>query len=110
MLLDQHAHFSCRPVGQFYSNLPFSGEQGLVTFDQTVVVHLIFSEPVSGLSTSSFTLSGPMFMSNPVSGVRLLRGTNTYYHMAVTLPGDYYGPVTINLQVQLCQVLLQASR
>ena len=51
-----------------------------------------------------------MFMSNPVSGVRLLRGTNTYYHMAVTLPGDYYGPVTINLQVQLCQVLLQASR
>ena len=80
-----------------------------MTLNQTVVLHLIFSEPVLGLMPSTFTLSGQMLVGNAVSGLRLLRGTNTYYHMALTLPGDYYGPVTINLQVQLCLLTLQAS-
>ncbi|DBB18863.1 TPA: hypothetical protein ACH3X3_000450 [Trebouxia sp. C0006] len=87
-----------RPVGQLYSTMPYSGAQGSVTSDQTVVLKLVFSEPVTGVSASSFLVSGPTFNGSPVSGVRLLRGTNSFYHLAINLPGGYYGPVTVSLQ------------
>ena len=80
--------------------MPYSGAQGSVTSDQTVVLKLVFSEPVTGVSASSFLVSGPTFNGSPVSGVRLLRGTNSFYHLAINLPGGYYGSVTVSLQVQ----------
>jgi hypothetical protein len=87
-------------VGQMFSPyMPYSGEQGLVTTDQNVVLLLVFSEPVNGLTASSFSISGPSGAT--VSGLKLLRGTNTYYHFTVNLPGTYYDAVTVNLQVRL---------
>ncbi len=97
----------------FSPYMSYSGEQGLVTTDQDVVLLLIFSEPVNGLSTSSFSISGPSGAT--VSGLKLLRGTNTYYHFTVNLPGTYYDAVTVSLQVglraalTLIPVLLLAS-
>ena len=73
------------------------GDVGLVTLEQNVVLLLVFSEPVTGLTASSFSISGPTGAT--VSGLRLLRGTNTYYHFTVNLPGDYYDATTVNLQV-----------
>ena len=83
----------------FSPYMPYSGEQGLVTTDQNVVLLLVFSEPVTGLAASSFSISGPSGAT--VSGLKLLRGTNTYYHFTVTLPGTYYDAVTVSLQVRL---------
>ncbi len=67
--------------------MPSSGAQGLVTSVQTVVLKLVFSEPVTGVTANSFAVSGPTFSGSPVSGVRLLRGTNSFYHLAINLPG-----------------------
>ena len=116
--LTEHADMccspTCRPVGQMISPyLTYSGDQGLVTSEQDVVLLLVFSEPVNGLTASSFSISGPSGAS--VSGLKLLRGTNTYYHFTVNLPGTYYDAVTVNLQVSLhwhacaCSVALPAS-
>lgn len=88
-----------RPVGQFFAPyMPYSGSQGLVTSEQNVVLLLVWSEPVTGLAPNSFSVSGPSVTGSIVSGLKLLRGTNTYYHLTLNLPGDYYGGVTISLQ------------
>ncbi|KAL3162994.1 hypothetical protein ABBQ32_009426 [Trebouxia sp. C0010 RCD-2024] len=88
-----------RPVGQFFAPyMPYSGSQGLVTSEQNVVLLLVWSEPVTGLTPNSFSVSGPSVTASIVSGLKLLRGTNTYYHLTVNLPGDYYGGVTVTLQ------------
>ena len=90
--------FCCRPVGQMLAAYAsYSGDLGLITPEQDVVLLLVFSEPVNGLKASSFSISGPSGAT--VSGLRLLRGTNTYYHFTVNLPGNYYDAVTVNLQV-----------
>ncbi len=91
----------------FSPYMPYSGEQGLVTNDQNVVLLLVFSEPVNGLTASSFSISGPSGAT--VSGLKLLRGTNTYYHFTVNLPGTYYDAVTVNLQVRLACCTMPAA-
>ncbi len=91
----------------FSPYMPYSGEQGLVTNDQNVVLLLVFSEPVNGLTASSFSISGPSGAT--VSGLKLLRGTNTYYHFTVNLPGTYYDAVTVNLQVRLACCKMPAA-
>ena len=78
--------------------MPSSGEQGLVTQEQNVVLLLVFSEPVSGLSPKSFSVSGPSGAT--IQGLKLLRGTTTYYHFTVSLPGDYFDAVTVSLRVR----------
>lgn len=75
----------------------FSGSQGLITDEQNVVLALVFSEPVTGLTASSFSISGPSGAT--ISGLKLLRGTNTFYHLVVQLPGTYYDGVTVSLTV-----------
>ena len=88
----------CRPVGQIMSPYAvYSGDQGLITSDQDVILVLVFSEPVTGLTAGSFSVSGPSGAT--VSGLKLLRGTNTYYHFVVNLPGIYYDSVTVSLSV-----------
>lgn len=76
----------------------YSGSQGLITSDQNVVLALVFSEPVTGLTANSFSISGPSGAT--ISGLKLLRGTNTYYHLVVNLPGTYYDSVTVSLSVR----------
>lgn len=45
----------CRPVGILYAPyMAFSGSQGAVTNDQNVALLAVFSEAVTGLSTSNF--------------------------------------------------------
>ena len=75
----------------------YSGDLGLITTEQDVVLLLVFSEPVNGLKASSFSISGPSGAT--VSVLKLLRGTNTYYHFTVNLTGTYYDAVTVSLQV-----------
>lgn len=75
----------------------YSGDQGLISSDQDVILILVFSEPVTGLTAASFSVSGPSGAT--VSGLKLLRGTNTYYHFVVNLPGTYYDSVTVSLSV-----------
>lgn len=101
----------CRPVGQFFAPyMPYSGSQGLVTSEQNVVLLLVWSEPVTGLTPNSFSVSGPSVTASIVSGLKLLRGTNTYYHLTVNLPGDYYGGVTVTLQVSFALSANVATR
>lgn len=98
-----------RPVGQFFAPyMPYSGSQGLVTSEQNVVLLLVWSEPVTGLAPNSFSVSGPSVTGSIVSGLKLLRGTNTYYHLTLNLPGDYYGGVTISLQVSFAMFVTAA--
>lgn len=90
--------------------MPYSGSQGLVTSEQNVVLLLVWSEPVTGLNPNSFSVSGPSVTASIVSGLKLLRGTNTYYHLTVNLPGDYYGGVTVSLQVSFALSVTIATR
>ena len=83
--------------------MPYSGSEGPVTSEQNVVLLLVWSEPVTGLSASSFSVSGPSVTGSIISGLKLLRGTNTYYHLTVNLPGSYHGGVTVSLQVSFAQ-------
>lgn len=79
----------------------YSGDQGFITDEQDVVVVLAFSEPVTGLRAESLEIAGPSGAT--ISGLKLLRGTNTFYHFVVNLPGIYYDIVTVNLEVNsLC--------
>ena len=75
-----------------------SGDLGPTTAEQNVVVDLVFSEPVQGLTAASFAVSGPASGAS-VTGVKLVRGTATYYHAAISLPTSYYGLVTVSLKV-----------
>ena len=85
-------------MGQFIAPYAlFSGSWGPTTSDQNVVLALVFSEPVTGLSASSFGVSGPSEAT--ISGLKLYRGTNTYHHLVVNLPGNYYDRVTVSLSV-----------
>lgn len=89
---------ACRPVGQLMSPYTiFSGSQGLITDEQNVVLALVFSEPVTGLAPTSFSVSGPSGAT--ISGLKLFRGTTTFYHLVVNLPGTYYDSVTVSLAV-----------
>ena len=72
---------------------------GPTTDEQTAVALLVFSEPVTALTAASFSVSGPP-SGAAVTGVKLLRGTSTYYHAAVSLPAAYYGQVTVALAVR----------
>ena len=58
---------------------------------------LVFSEPVTGLTASSFSISGPSGAT--VSGLKLIRGTATYYHFVVHLPGEFSESATVSLVV-----------
>ena len=64
---------------------------------QSIVLILVFTEPVTGLATTSFSVSGPT--GPTIGGLQLVRGTNTYYHVTINVPGDYYGGVTVTLEV-----------
>ena len=88
----------CRPVGRLtFPYAAFPGEQGLTTDEQDVRLLLVFSEPVTGLTVSSFSVSGPS--GAYVSHLQLLRGTKTFYHLVVSLPGVYYVSATVSLVV-----------
>lgn len=85
-----------RPRGiMFSAYMAFSSDQGLITSQQSVVLILVFTEPVTGLATTSFSVSGPT--GPTIGGLQLVRGTNTYYHVTINVPGDYYGGVTVTL-------------
>lgn len=73
---------------------------------QSVVLILVFTEPVTGLATTSFSVSGPT--GPTIGGLQLVRGTNTYYHVTINVPGDYYGGVTVTLAVSDHSWLLPA--
>ena len=95
----------CRPVGQFFdAYMPYSGSEGLVTSEQNVVLLLVWSEPVTGLTPNSFSVSGPSVTGSIISGLKLLRGTTTYYHLTVNLPGNYYDGITVSMKVSLALV------
>ncbi len=50
-----HGGRSCRPVGVLYAPyMAFSGSQGAVTSEQNVALLAVFSEAITGLSTSNF--------------------------------------------------------
>ncbi len=79
--------------------MPSSGAQGLVTSVQTVVLKLVFSEPVTGVTANSFAVSGPTFSGSPVSGVSYSEALTPFTTWPSTfLEGN--GPVTVSLQVQ----------
>ena len=93
--------FCCRPVGQMTCPYAvYSGDQGFITDEQDVVVVLAFSEPITGLRAESLKIVGPSGAN--ISGLKLIRGTNTFYHFVVNLPGIYYDTVTVNLEVNAC--------
>lgn len=87
-------------MASFYAAyMAASGDQGPVTAEQNAVVVAVFSEPVTGLSTASFRIDGPAAAT--VTALKLLRGTNSYYHILLALPPAYYGAVTVNLVVRI---------
>ncbi|KAK9817300.1 hypothetical protein WJX72_012366 [[Myrmecia] bisecta] len=91
---------SHRPVGKLYSAyMASSGDQGLVTSQQNVVLLAVFSKPITGLTTASFTVTGPA--SGAVALLKPVRGTHSYYHIVINLPAAYYGPVTVSLTGQV---------
>lgn len=50
----------CRPVGVIYAPyMAVSGDEGAVTNQQAVTLVIVFSEAVSGLTTSNFKASIP---------------------------------------------------
>ena len=79
----------------------YSGDAGAVTDQQSVAVVAVFSEPVTGVAASSFSVSGPATGAS-VAGVKLVQGTSTYYHAVVNLPASYYGSVQVALSVSPC--------
>ncbi len=87
-----------RPVGRLFSAyMSASGDMGLVTSEQNAILLAVFSEPVTGLSTQSFQVTGPP--SSTIQALKPVAGTLTYYHVVIGLPGDYYGNVTVALTV-----------
>eukprot|EP00884_Botryococcus_braunii_P011529 jgi/Botrbrau1/20377/Bobra.0006s0040.1 len=85
-----------RPAGTIYGPyMTAAGSQGAVTGDQNAVLVLAFSEPIAGLSSASFSVSGPTAAT--VKAIKLLPGTKTFYHVFLALPPDYYGTVTVSL-------------
>ncbi|KAK9865466.1 hypothetical protein WJX84_003473 [Apatococcus fuscideae] len=85
-----------RPVGRLFSAyMSTSGDLGLVTAEQNAILLAVFSEPVTGLSTQSFQVTGPP--SSTIQALKPVAGTLTYYHVVIALPGDYYGNVTVSL-------------
>ena len=86
-----------------------AGDLGPTTSEQNVVALLVFSEPVQGLTAASFAVSGPASGAS-VTGVKLLRGTSSYYHAAISLPAAYYGQVTVFLKVCLTRHELHLQR
>ncbi|KAK9816225.1 hypothetical protein WJX74_004951 [Apatococcus lobatus] len=85
-----------RPVGRLYSAyMSASGDMGLATSEQNAILLAVFSEPVTGLSTQSFQVTGPP--SSTIQALKPVAGTLTYYHVVIGLPGDYYGNVTVSL-------------
>lgn len=89
----------CRPRARLYGPyLSYSGDAGAVTDQQSVVVVAVFSEPVTGMSASSFTVTGPATGAS-IAGVKLVQGTSTYYHAVVNLPASYWGNVQVSLSV-----------
>ena len=97
---EYHALPLRRPVGRLYSAyMSASGDMGLATSEQNAILLAVFSEPVTGLSTQSFQVTGPP--SSTVQALKPVAGTLTYYHVVIGLPGDYYGNVTVSLTVSL---------
>ena len=93
---------SRRPQGRMFAPyMAHASDLGAVTSEQNVVVLVVFSEPVTSLTAAAFTVTGPASGAQ-VSGVKLLRGTSTYYHAAVSLPPSYYGQVQVSLAVRPC--------
>jgi hypothetical protein len=85
-----------RPRGSLFSTyMAYAGGGGVITSQQSVVLVLVFTEPVTGLTPKSFQVSGPV--GPTISGLKLVRGTNSYYHLTVNVPGNYYGGVTVTV-------------
>lgn len=71
----------------------FSNDNGAVTDQQTCVVVLVFSEPVAGLTANHIKVTGPSSAS--VSGLQLLQGTSSYYHLLISVADSYIGQVNV---------------
>jgi hypothetical protein len=76
----------------------FSGDYGAVTGAQSVVLVLVFSEPVTGLALAQLSIAGPAGAS--LSALKLLHGTLSYYHVLLDVPASYSGPVSISFTVR----------
>ncbi|EIE20927.1 hypothetical protein COCSUDRAFT_54280 [Coccomyxa subellipsoidea C-169] len=76
-----------------------SSEGGALTSQQAIALVIVWAEPITGLATSQFKVSGPATAS--VAALKLLRGTSSYYHLLVNLPADYTGSVSITFTGQV---------
>ncbi len=75
--------------------MTYSSEDGLITHQNQVVLLLVFSEAIEGLEGGGI-LTSP---AASVSGLKKLRGTDTYYQVMVSVPPTYYGPVQVTIMV-----------
>ena len=81
-----HPHvylISCvsRPRGALLSpSLTYRGGGGLVTNEQMVPLVIAFTEPVSGLTTASFAITGPASGAT-VAALQLVRSTSIDLYM-----------------------------
>lgn len=81
-----------------------SSDGGALTSQQASALVIVWSEPITGLAASQFKIMGPASAS--VGALKLLRGTSSYYHLLLQLPGDYTGPVSVTFTVSSSQVPL----
>lgn len=94
-----------RPVGRMYAPyMAISSDGGALTGQQACAMVIVWAEPVAGLATSQFKVSGPSTAS--VGALKLLRGTSSYYHLLVNLPADYTGAVSIAFTVRFTLPLI----
>lgn len=77
--------------------MAFSSDGGALTSEQSCVLIIVFTEPITGLATSHFKVTGPA--TSTVTALKLLRGTSSYYHLLVQLPAGYLGTVTVSFVV-----------
>ncbi|BDA42482.1 probable extracellular serine proteinase at N-terminal half [Coccomyxa sp. Obi] len=89
-----------RPVGRLYAPyMAMSSDGGALTCQQAVALIMVWSEPITGLETSQFTVTGPASAS--VVALKLLRGTSSYYHLLLNLPSAYIGSVSVTFTGQV---------
>lgn len=64
------------------------------TTASTTVLLVAFSEPVSSLNTTDFTVTGP---SGGTARLLQYPGSDSIYRLAVDVPSSYCGQVTVSL-------------
>lgn len=94
--MSTHPHPLIRPVGKIIAPyMAYSAEDGLVTQQSQVVLLVVFSEAIEGLEGGGI-LTAP---AATVSGLKKLRGTDTYYQVMLSVPPTYFGQVQVSITV-----------